>query len=143
MKKFHAILFLAFIAIASCKSGTGGSDKIAESVQATKTLTTIQWLDSSKQIGKITEGEKVEVVYRFVNTGNAPLVIENVIPTCGCTVAEKPAEPIAPGKEGMIKAVFDSHGRVGSQHKSLTVSANTEAMSYPLTFDVEVLASNK
>ena len=143
MKKFHAILFLAFITIASCKSGTGGSDKIAESVQATKTLTSIQWLDSSKQIGKITEGEKVEVVYRFVNTGNAPLVIENVIPTCGCTVAEKPAEPIAPGKEGMIKAVFDSHGRVGSQHKSLTVSANTEAMSYPLTFDVEVLASNK
>ncbi len=107
-----------------------------------KKKTTIQWLDSTKNLGKISEGEKVEVAYRFVNTGNEPLVIENVVPTCGCTVAEKPEAPVAPGKEGVVKAVFDSHGRAGTQHKSITVYANTEVMVYPLTFDVDVIAKN-
>jgi hypothetical protein len=143
MKNLGLIIFFTAIAMFSCTSGTSESGNKEAAVQAPKTLTTIQWLDSAKQIGKITEGEKVEIAYRFVNTGNSPLVIENVVATCGCTVAEKPAEPVAPGKEGLIKAVFDSHGRPGSQHKSLTVYANTETMIYPLTFDVEVLASNK
>jgi hypothetical protein len=101
--------------------------------------TTIQWLDSTRNVGKVTEGEKIELTYRFVNTGNEPLIVESVQVSCGCTVAEKPA-PVMPGKEGFIKAVFDSHGRSGTQHKSITVYANTEAMIYPLTFDVDVIA---
>lgn len=138
---FFVIVVLASMA---CQQGTeSGANQTEPSTIAAsvaKKTTTIQWLDSTKSLGKITEGEKVEVAYRFVNTGNEPLVIENVVPTCGCTVAEKPQAPIAPGKEGVVKAVFDSQGRVGSQHKSLTVYANTEVMVYPLVFDVDVLA---
>jgi len=140
MKKISTIIFIAILAATACTSGTGDSNQKAAAADTSKVLTTIQWLDSAKQIGKITEGEKVEITYRFVNTGNQPLVIQSVVPTCGCTVAEKPDQPIAPGKEGLIKAVFDSHGRAGSQHKTLTVYSNTETSFHPLTFDVEVLA---
>jgi len=139
---------LAFVLLSACQDGPGATAAAttapadqAAAAETPKILTTIQWLDSAKQIGKVTEGEKVEIAYRFVNTGNQPLVIENVIATCGCTVAEKPAEPVAPGKEGTIKAIFDSHGRTGTQQKSLTVYANTEAMIHPLVFNVEVVAS--
>ena len=103
-----------------------------------QSLTSIEWIDSARNMGKIREGEKVEVTFRFKNTGTEQLVINNVSASCGCTVAEKPEEPIGPGKEGVIRAAFDSKGRTGQNHKTLTVYANTTASVYNLSFDVEV-----
>jgi hypothetical protein len=89
--------------------------------------------------GKIAEGQKLEVVYHFTNTGTRPLIISKVEPGCGCTVAETPKEPIAPGNEGLIKAAFDSNGRIGSQHKSIMVYANTRgSQAHELVFTVDV-----
>ena len=148
MKKWIPYVTLALLFACQSGPGTGGSVPNGPAdtpvvAEIPKTLTTIQWLDSVKQIGKVAEGEKLELTYRFVNTGEHPLIIENVVPTCGCTIAEKPAEPVAPGKQGTIKAVFDSHGRTGTQQKSLTVYANTEVMIHPLVFNVEVVARQK
>jgi hypothetical protein len=67
------------------------------------------------------------------------LIIEKVQPSCGCTVAEQPEEPIGPGKEGVIKASFNSEGRIGPNHKTLYVFANTKGnRSHELHFEVEV-----
>ena len=102
--------------------------------------TTLQWIDSAnKHFGKIPEGQKLEVSFRFKNTGNNPLIIQRVQPSCGCTVAEQPNEPIPPGEEGTIKAVFNSEGRVGTNHKTLFVYANTKgSTNNELHFEVEV-----
>jgi Protein of unknown function (DUF1573) len=90
-------------------------------------FTKITWLDStSRDFGTISEGQKLEVAYRFMNSGDKPLIIARVQPSCGCTVAEQPDEPILPGKEGVIKASFNSEGRVGINHKKLYVFANTK-----------------
>src|SRR5215467_16034632 len=35
----------------------------------TSKYTTIQWIDSVKDYGKITEGQKLDVAFRFKNTG--------------------------------------------------------------------------
>lgn len=103
-------------------------------------FTTIEWMETTKNFGKITEGEKVEVAFRFKNTGDKPLVIQHVQPSCGCTVAETPEKPIAPGEEGVIKGAFDSNGRTGMQHKSLSVQANTKGtQNHELVFEVEVV----
>jgi len=104
--------------------------------------TTMQWIDSAKNVGKITEGEKVEITFRFKNTGDKQLVIQNVVASCGCTVAEKPDQPVAPGDEGIIKAAFDSKGRLGTNHKTITVYANTVPPSHVVAFDVEVEKKN-
>jgi len=54
-------------------------------------------------------------------------------------VAEQPEAPISPGKEGVIKASFNSEGRVGPNHKTLYVYANTKgSRSHELRFEVEV-----
>ena len=88
--------------------------------------TKITWLDSTtRDFGSIAEGQKLEVAYRFLNSGNKPLIIARVQPSCGCTVAEQPDEPIMPGKEGVIKASFNSEGRIGINHKKIYVIANT------------------
>jgi hypothetical protein len=103
-------------------------------------FTNITWLDSTfHDFGKIPEGQKLEVSYRFMNSGNKPLIIERVQPSCGCTVAEQPEEPILPGKEGVIKATFNSEGRVGINHKQIYVLANTRgSQSNEIQFSVLV-----
>ncbi len=103
-------------------------------------FTSIQWLDSSsRDFGRIPEGDKLDVSFRFRNTGTTPLVIGRVQPTCGCTIAEQPEAPIAPGAEGKIRATFNSQGHVGVNHKSLIVTANTKGVqSYTLHFVVQV-----
>ncbi len=109
-----------------------------QGVAQTLTLTNIQWLDSMREVGDVLDGEKVETQFRFINTGKTPLVISNVEASCGCTVPEKPTEPIMPGQEGRIKAVFDSKGRPGRNIKQLRVFANTPEGMHTVTFYVNV-----
>jgi hypothetical protein len=112
---------------------------LPEQKKDTANFTTIQWLDSIKDYGKITEGQKLEVSYRFKNTGTKPLVIESVHPSCGCTVADPPKEPVAPGAEGEIKGSFDSNGKTGQQHKTIFVMANTKGVqNHELAFTVDI-----
>jgi hypothetical protein len=101
--------------------------------------TTVKWLDSVQNFGKVTDGEKVLVTFHFKNTGTNPLIISNVQASCGCTVPSKPEEPIAQGAEGQIKAEFNSAGRVGKATKNLTVYCNTKEQNFILLFEGEVL----
>lgn len=106
--------------------------------------TTVAWDDTLRTLQPVEAGQKVEVVFGFTNTGKDPLIITDVQAACGCTVPEKPAEPIMPGKKGYIKAVFDSEGRVGPNYKTVTVTSN----AYPdskkeLAFKVQVNRNSK
>ncbi|WP_293873772.1 DUF1573 domain-containing protein [Flavobacterium sp.] len=60
--------------------------------------------------------------FEFTNTGNEPLVISNVLSTCGCTVPSKPTEPILPGKTGKIEVKYNMH--TGPIRKTITVESN-------------------
>ena len=142
----HLFTFVvAATALASC---IGNDGKVAnnkpnpETQQAftdSANFTTIEWIDSVKNFGKMLEGPNLDIVFRFKNTGNKPLIISDVRPGCGCTVAEKPTKPIMPGNEGEIKAQFESRGRVGVNNKNITVMANTKPLqSFELKFSVEV-----
>lgn len=73
------------------------------------------------------EPEKDNITYFEVkNEGKKPLIIEKVEASCGCTTPEKPEAPILPGKSDKIKVVFKSKpGQKGEQHKTVTVTSNT------------------
>lgn len=75
--------------------------------------------------GEIAEGEIVEHDYTFTNTGKSDLIITDAKSTCGCTVPEKPKEPIPPGGSGKIKVRFNSRMKAGPQSKTIRISANT------------------
>jgi hypothetical protein len=141
MVKSLLVIVVAIAIMSSCKNNyanNASADKQA-SVNDSANFTTVEWLDSAKDLGTIIEGQKLEVSFKFRNTGDKPLVIQSVAPSCGCTVADPPKEPIAPGKEGEIKGVFDSNGRIGPNHKTLTVTANTKPSQQRfLTFNVVV-----
>ncbi|HEX4957253.1 MAG TPA: DUF1573 domain-containing protein [Lacibacter sp.] len=103
-------------------------------------FTTVQWMDSVQNFGKVVDGEKVLISFHFKNTGTKPLIISNVMAGCGCTVPSKPEEPILPGAEGVIKAEFNSAGRVGKADKYVDVVCNTQEQTYKLRFEGEVVA---
>lgn len=91
---------------------------------ATNDTTTVKMIDSVYNFGKVTDGENVVFSYRFTNTGNKPLVISAATASCGCTLPEKPEEPLQPGETSVIKVVFNSRGRVGPVHKEVNIVSN-------------------
>ena len=105
--------------------------------------TTVLAIDTVYNFGKITDGESVTYNFRFKNTGNKPLIIADAVASCGCTVPEKPTEPIKPGETGFLKVVFNSQGRVGDAHKQITVTSNAYPAFPVLELKGEVLPAKK
>ena len=139
MKKLFALLLLAF-AFTGCNDAPDKTAEGAIVAPGANTLTSIEWIEPKKDLGTINEGQKLQISFHLKNTGTAPLVFQSVVPGCGCTVADYPKEPIAPGKEADITASFDSKGRDGQQHKEITVTANTkESSQHTLSFNVMVV----
>jgi hypothetical protein len=101
-------------------------------------LAAIQFEKVEHDFGTIKEGEKVIHTYKFRNTGEAPLIIQNAQPTCGCTVPDWSKEPIPVGGEGFVKAEFDSQGKPGVQNKTVTVTSNTYPKQTVLSFKAVV-----
>src|SRR4051812_42951661 len=123
MRAVVLILMMGFWQISCRQSDTKSKGESSMQLPKDSTqYTKLTWLDSTtRDFGSISEGQKLEVAYRFLNSGNKPLIIARVQPSCGCTVAEQPDEPIMPGKEGVIKASFNSEGRVGINHKKIYI----------------------
>ncbi len=148
LKAFIVTASLGF-SLVSCDVRT--KDKIADNTgnQAAITSTdstaptTVQVIDSVFDFGKITDGEVVEFSYRFKNAGTQPLIISNASASCGCTVPEKPEAPVKPGETGFIKVKFNSEGRVGVAHKTVTVQSNANPAFPELLLKGEVLAKAK
>jgi hypothetical protein len=73
--------------------------------------------------GLIEKGADGVRVFKFTNTGTAPLIISNAQGSCGCTVPTYPKEPIMPGEKGEIKVKYDTQ-RVGQFTKYVTLTTN-------------------
>lgn len=68
----------------------------------------------------------VECQFKVTNTGEAPLVIISVKPSCGCTAANYTTAPITAGQEGVINVEFDPTGFIGGFRKTLVVKTNAK-----------------
>lgn len=105
--------------------------------------TTVQLIDSVYDFGNVTDGEKIEYSYRFRNTGKNPLIVASAVASCGCTVPEKPEEPIKPGETGFLKVVFNSKGRVGPVTKTITITSNAYPKFPELELTGHVVSADK
>jgi len=105
-------------------------------------LTTVEFKNKVYDFGTVMEGEYVEHDFEFKNTGNEPLILKKVKPSCGCTVPTWPRDPIPPGKTGIIHAKFNTarRGRPGGapQNKHITVTGNIEGGKVVLTLKGKV-----
>ena len=98
-----------------------------------KSVTTVSIVDSEKDFGNIPLNEKREHVFKLVNTGDKPLVIYDVVTSCGCTKAEYGKEPVRPGETLDLKVIYNAEDK-GCFRKNLTVYCNAE--DSPLKFSI-------
>lgn len=144
MKQIHIFFFVLPFLLGSCnirnshKSGAEPTDVASARLDV---KTNVSMIDSTYNFGTVKEGEKVVFSYRFKNTGEYPLVISSATASCGCTVPEKPEQPIAPGETAYIKVVFNSKGTGGIIHKEVHVTSNAQPEFPTLVLNGEVVAN--
>lgn len=134
MKKY-LILSLSALALTftACGGNTEKKEAPATAVEASsaKAVSNAPVMTFDRTIhdfGTIQEGERVETLFTFTNTGKSDLVIVDARGSCGCTVPEYPKNtPIAPGATGQIRVSFDSSNKPNLQQKTVTISANTDS----------------
>lgn len=103
----------------------------------------IEFKTETIDYGQIEKGSDGVRIFEFTNIGDADLIIQDVKSSCGCTVPEKPKDPVAPGKTGVIKVKYDTQ-RVGKIRKTITVYSNATEAIKAIKIKGEVMAaSNK
>src|SRR5690554_7832850 len=148
MKK--SILFVAVLSVfafSSCKDNA--TDKVNEENVATAAdrdadagkFPVITFEESTHDFGTISRGTRVEHLFKFKNTGDAPLMIVNAKSSCGCTVPDWTKDHIAPGGEGELLVKFDGSGQ-NQVSKTITLTTNTEAGTESLVIKAFVNPTN-
>ncbi len=127
MKNLITILFIGLISLS-----VNAQDKVAKIKFKTDTI----------DYGTIEKGSNGVRVFEFTNTGDAPLIISKVSSSCGCTIPEKPKDPILPGKTGEIKVKYDTN-RVNPIRKTITVISNADTPTVALKIKGLVIDPSK
>lgn len=99
-----------------------------------QTADSIVFVKTTHDYGTIAPESDGSYEFKFTNKGKAPLLINNVQTSCGCTVPEWPREPIPAGKTGSIKVKYDTN-RGGSFNKTISVYSN--AVNSPVVLTIK------
>lgn len=93
-----------------------------------KGVADIEFEKTSHNFGQFPQSEPTqECVFKFRNTGTAALRLNQVITTCGCTVADYSTDDIAPGDSGQISVTYNGlKGYPGYFQKVITVRSNAK-----------------
>jgi len=141
-----SMLIVMLFALVACQDETANTGKSVEEIKAenlqgtakiirnpvsadqptdTVNVARMTFEETTHNFGTVEEGEIVEHVFAFTNTGEVPLLISDARSTCGCTVPDWPKEVIEPGEDGEIKVLFKTMGKRDRQEKPVIITANT------------------
>lgn len=90
--------------------------------------------NTTHDYGTIVQGSDGSFEFKFTNKGKAPIVLNDVKASCGCTVPEWTRTPVAPGEKGTIKVTYNTNNQ-GAFTKSITV--NSSAKNSPLVLMIK------
>ncbi|MDB4902897.1 MAG: hypothetical protein JWQ63_2178 [Mucilaginibacter sp.] len=95
--------------------------------------------EEKHDFGKIPQGTPVTTVFEFTNIGTEPLILTEVRPTCGCTIADYTKTPVKSGDKGLIKITYNA--AVASPfNKTIVVTSNAKTPTKYLNIVGEVIA---
>ncbi len=99
----------------------------------------IAFEETQHNFGSFMEAAGVQTtVFKFKNTGTAPLILNNVKASCGCTTPKWTRDPIAPNGSGEITVSYNPANRPGVFTKTVTVTSNAENSTVVLTISGSV-----
>lgn len=80
----------------------------------------------SHDFGTFVETDNVQkCTFTFTNDGDKPLVINQAVASCGCTIPKYTKTPVKPGEKGTISVTYNGRGRFpGHFKKMITVRTN-------------------
>ena len=90
-----------------------------------KVQTTVSLDTTALSLGKFPWQEGQQTTFRLKNTGEKPLVIQDVVTSCGCLTVDYPQEPVQPGKEAVLRMTYKADNP-GYFNKAATVYCNAE-----------------
>lgn len=148
MKKIMlGVSALCMVAMMSCKEDATSkikSENVAEAAErdaSSGKVAAVSFEETEHDFGTIKDGTPVETVFKYTNTGSAPLVVSNIQSTCGCTVPSDWTKQVAPGETGEFKVKFNGKGN-GAVNKSITMTTNTEKGSETVRIKAMVQADS-
>lgn len=149
MKQIILVVLIVF-AFTSCKENAANKinkESLEVAKQRDNTITedaaAITFSKTEHDFGVINEGEIVETIFTFKNTGKSALIITKATATCGCTVPEWPKQPIAVGESSEIKVKFNSRGKPNKQNKTVTLTTNTASGIEKVVIKANVIPTPK
>ena len=86
----------------------------------------IKFDKTTHNFGSFSEKDpRVTCTFTYTNVGEQPLVVNQAVASCGCTVPEYTKTPVKPGEKGTIKVTYNGTGKFpGHFKKSITVRTN-------------------
>jgi hypothetical protein len=87
-------------------------------------------LPENYDFGEVTEGKVLTYDFTIKNTGSDMLLIKEVHPTCGCTIAKIEKKELKKGESTKVAVSFNTDGRPGKQHKAVDISTNDPENPY-------------
>lgn len=110
--KFFLLLFPVFLPIIS-----QGQENIPSAL--------IDFPKKEINLGEVLESDPPKSLkFSFVNRSDKDFIIENIISSCGCTVAEWQRTPVKPGASSGIDILFSPSGMFGELEKYIKIKAN-------------------
>ena len=96
--------------------------------------------EEKHDFGKIPQGTPVTTVFEFTNIGKEPLILSDVRPTCGCTIADYTKTPVKNGEKGLIKITYNA-AVAAPFNKTIVVTSNAKTPTKYLNIVGEVIAA--
>ena len=101
----------------------GGS--LQDDSEDKQVMTTVSLEATVFSMGDFAWQEERQGTFRLKNTGEKPLVIQDVVTSCGCLTVDYPQEPVMPGKEAVLRVTYKADSP-GYFNKVVTVYCNAE-----------------
>ena len=86
----------------------------------------------------------VTCTFTYTNVGESPLVINQAVASCGCTVPTYTKTPVQPGESGTINVTYNGTGKFpGHFRKTITIRSNAKTEMVRLTIEGNMLEEEK
>jgi hypothetical protein len=99
-----------------------------------------KFVEEKHDFGKVPQGKPVTTDFVYTNIGQEPLILTEVKPTCGCTIADYTKTPVKKGEKGSIKITYNAAVEAPF-NKTIVVTSNAKTPTKYLVIVGEVVKS--
>ncbi|RYE11546.1 MAG: DUF1573 domain-containing protein [Sphingobacteriaceae bacterium] len=96
-----------------------------------------KFVEEKHDFGKVPQGKPVTTDFVYTNVGEEPLILTEVKPTCGCTIADYTKTPVKKGDKGSIKITYNAAVEAPF-NKTIVVTSNAKTPTKYLVIVGEV-----